>query len=136
MTSVTLNIDGPRDPRYALEVAEAFAGCARVLCHLTRDPAALEYPAEAYRLIREIRAGIGMLPQLLGQAGGRLEAWRAAGQVRVAGGTFAGDPDLAVITARLRLDEARMHLAEAEMALSAAASVTADLAAAGEDNGE
>ena len=132
--SISLNTDGPRDPQYVLEVAEAFAGCVRVLCHLIRDHAALEYPAEADRLIREISLGIGMLPQVLGWAGAWLEAERTAGRVLVPSGTFAGDPALAVVTARLRLDEARAHLAEAEAALSAAASVTAELAAP--DTGE
>jgi len=134
--SIALNTAGPRDPRYVLEVAEAFAGCVRVLCHLTRDHAALQYPSEADRLIREIALGVSRLPQLLGQAGAWLEAERAAGMVLVPSGTFAGDPALAVVTARLRLDEARAYLAEAERAISAAASVTAGLAApdTGENN--
>jgi len=128
--SVSLNIDGPRDPQYVLELAEAFSGCVRVLNHLTRDHGALQYPSEADRLVREVALAVSRLPQLLGQAGAWLEAERAAGRILVPSGTFAGDPDLAVVTARLRLDEAAAYLAEAERALSAAAAVTAGLAAA------
>jgi hypothetical protein len=32
MTTITLDPDGPRDPAYLLEVAEAFAEAARVPC--------------------------------------------------------------------------------------------------------
>ena len=136
--TVALNVDGPRDPRYVLEVAEAFAECVRVANHLTRDHAALEYPAEADTLIRYLSSAAAMLPQLLGQVGSWLEAEHAAGRVRAVAGEYKGRPDAAVSVARLRLDVARGTAAALRQELDNAASVTIDLAGVpdGEEDGD
>ena len=126
--TVALNIGGPRDPRYVLEVAEAFAECIRVLNHLTRDHAALEYPAEADTLIRYLSRAAAMLPQLLGQVGAWLEQEDAAGRITVPAGEYRGNPLLAVASARLRLDMAVGAAAALRMELDNAAAVTTDLA--------
>jgi len=133
---IDLSTDAPPSPERTLQLAETLAGIVRVLNHQTRHPEALEYPSEADRLVREIASAAARLPQLLSQAGAWLERERVAGGIRVAGGVFAGNPDLAVVTARLRLDEARAHLAEAERSLSAAAQVTSALAAAQAGDGD
>lgn len=127
--TVNLNTDGPRDPLYALEVAEALAESVRVLNHLTRDPAALEYPHEVDSLIRDVSLAVGRLPQLLQQAGGRLKAMSAAGILRVVSDDYLQTtPDTAVVRARVSLDEARALLEAAQAAIEAAALVTSGLA--------
>jgi hypothetical protein len=129
---ITLNTDGPCDPQYVLEVAEAFAESARVLNHLTRDPAALEYPAEVDSLIRDVSLAVSRLPQLLQQVGGRLEAMRESGTLRVVGDDYLQTtPDAAVMRARVSLDEARAFLEGAWTALGDATRVTSGLAAVG-----
>lgn len=123
--NVTLNVDGPRDPQYVLEVAEAAAQCVRVLNHLTRDHAALEYPAEADTLIRYLSSAAARLPQLLVQVGAWLEQEAADGRIRVIRGE---DPVTVVIAAQLRLERAAQIAAELQEALDFAASVTTGLA--------
>ena len=132
---ITLNTDGPREPGYVLEVAEGLAESVRVLCTLTRDHAALEYPSEADRLIREVSSAVHRLDQLLAQAGGWLEQERREGRIGVTGGPFTGEPGLAAVRARLSLDEARACLTPAVTALEAAASVTSCMEAR-EDGGD
>ena len=132
MTSITVNLntDGPCDPQYVLEVAEAFAEAVRVLNHLTRDPASLEYPAEVDGLIRDVSLAVARLPQLLGQVGGRLEAMREAGILRVVSDDYLQTtPDTAVMRTRVSLDEARAFLEGAQASLEAASRVTSGLAA-------
>jgi hypothetical protein len=135
-TSVTLNTDGPCDPLYVLEVAEALAEAARVLNHLTRGHECLEYPSEADRLIREVSVAAGRLPQLLGQVTRWLSDEQAAARIEMPGGEYAGRPDLAFTAARLRLDAAAGLAGELQEMLDAAASVTCDMADVDDDSGE
>ena len=125
---VILDIDGPRDPLYVLEVAEAFAEASRVLNHLTLSHEALEYPSEVDTLIRYLASAAASHPQLLGQIGGWLEQEQAAGRIRVAGSE--NYPATAVAAARVRLDKAAAIAEELQEALDYAASVTCNLAAA------
>ncbi len=131
---ITLNTDGPREPGYVLEVAEGLAESVRVLNHLTRDHAALEYPSEADRLIRELSSAAARLPQLLEQVARWLADEDAAGRIEVPSGEWAGLPGTAVTALQVRLDAARA----AAMALSAdldhAAHVTAALALREDDD--
>lgn len=127
--SVAINIGGPRDPQYVLELAEAFAEIVRALNHITRDHEALLYPSEADRLIREVSSAASRLPQLLGQVGAWLEQERAAGRIEVPSGEFAGDARLAVVTAGVRLEMASAIAAALQEALDDAARVTCGLAA-------
>jgi len=132
---ITLNTDGPREPGYVLELAEGLAEAVLTLNHITRDHAALEYPSEADRLLRDVSCAVSRLDQLLAQAGGWLEAEREAGRIDVTGGPHTGRPGVAVTVARVSLDEARAFLSEAVTSLEAAASVTSTMAAREGDRG-
>ena len=136
--SVALNIGIAPHPEYTLEVAGAIAEGVRLLNHHTRDHAALQYPAEVDRLIRELSSAAGRLPQLLAQVGAWLEREDAAERVAVPSGEYQGNPLLAVATARLRLDRAQEIARDLAEALDFAASVTSGLAAAetGEDDAD
>ena len=133
---ITLNADGPREPGYVLEVAEGVAEGVRVLCHLTRDHEALQYPSEADRLLRDISCAVSRLDQLLAQAGGWLDAERREGRITVTGGPYAGRPGSAVVAAKAALDEARKRLAQGVTALEIAASVTSCLAVREDGDGD
>ena len=126
---ITLNTDGPCDPGYVLEVAEGIAEGVKVLNHLTRDHAALEYPSEADRLIRELASAAARLPQLLGQVSAWLSAEQEAGRIIVTYGDYAGQPARAVATAAIRLDEAEAYAGNLQVVLGMAASVTSTMAA-------
>src|SRR6266852_4170222 len=130
---ITLDTDGPRDPRYVLEVAEAFAEAVRVLNHLTLSHEALQYPAELDTLIRSVASGVARLPQLLSQIERWLAVEYAAGRLRVPDGKYAGHPGAAAIAAGLGLETARADAEILQGALDSVASVTADLAAAETD---
>ena len=126
--NLDLNIDGPRDPDYVLEVAEAFAEAARVMNHLTRDHGALQYPSEADRLIRDVSLAVSRLPQLLEQVAGWLEAEQAAGRITMASGSPYLSSSFAAEVARMKLEQAQAHARILQQALDAAASVTSDMA--------
>ena len=128
--SVTLNIDGPRDPHYVLEVAEAFSQAVRVMNHLTRDHAALRYPSEVDGLVCYLSAAAAMTPQLLGQVSRWLAVEQEAGRVRVPAGEHAGNPVRAVAAARTGLDAASVAADAFREVLEVVASVTANLGAA------
>lgn len=121
---VVLNIDGPRDPLYVLEVSEAAAEALRVLNHLTRDSASLCWPSEADRLIRDLETLARRLPQLLGQVSAWITAGQAAGQITAAAGEFRGRPDLACAAFGQRMDSAARLAGMLEAELKAAASLT------------
>ena len=127
MTDIDLSTGTAPSPERTRQLAETFAELARVLCHQTRHHEALRYPADADRLVRELSAMAGRLPQLLAQAGAWLEAEHAAGRVRAADGDYAGRPDAAVSAARVRLDMARGAAAALRQELDFAASLTCDL---------
>ena len=131
--AIILNIDGPRDPLYVLEVAEAYAHSVRVLNHLTRDHEALEYPAEAHRLVGELSCAAERTPQLLRQIGGWLEREQAAGRIGTDDGTWHATK---VTAARVRLDRAAQIAAELHEALAFAASAICHLTAVREDDGD
>ena len=66
---IDLSTDAAPSPERTRQLAETFAELARVLCHQTRHHEALRYPADADRLVRDLSAMAGRLPQLLAQAG-------------------------------------------------------------------
>jgi hypothetical protein len=125
--SITINIDGPRDPRYVLELAEGFAEIARALNHVTRDHAALRYPSEADQLLRDISLALSRVPQLLGQVAGWLDAEYEEGRITMAGGEFP-QRALAVMAVRARLEEAGGYAMTAGVAVDQAAEVTSHMA--------
>ena len=131
--SVALNIDAPPSSDYVLELAEAFAQIAALFNHQTRHHEALEYPAQADQLIRDVTLAVSRLPQLLTQAGRWLEAERDAGRIDVAAGDFKGRSGAAVAAARIRLDIAALKAEELQEALDYALKVTRDLASDGDD---
>ena len=124
--TVALNIDGPRDPEYLLEVLQAAAQAIRVANHVSRDRAALGEPADAYHAILELASVAERLPQLFAQIGGWLQGMRVA----VPSGTLAGRPGLAVLTVTEALEHAGTVASELRAVLTAAANVAAGLAAA------
>ena len=128
--TVALNIDGPRDPEYLLEVLQAAAQAIRVANHVSRDRAAIGEPADAWHAILELVSVAERLPQLCEQIGGWLEAEREAGRIAVPSGTMAGQPDLAVLTVTEALAHAGTVAEELRAVLNAAANVASTLAAA------
>jgi hypothetical protein len=130
--NVTLNIDGPREPGYVLEVAEAGAEGMRVLSHLTRSHAALREPADVDRLLRYLESAAAGHGQLLRQITGWLEEEQAASRIRVAGGEYTSDPAGAIGKVRARLDKGKWAAEMLRAALDDAASVTSNLSAAEE----
>jgi signal transduction histidine kinase len=132
--SVALNINAPPSPEYTLELAEALAEVVRVLNHATRHQEALAEPADVHGVIQELSPAADRETQLLSQLAARLEAMRAAGGIAVPEGEYAGNPDLAVATARLRLGMAETIAGALREALDDVARVTSTLAAA--DTGE
>jgi hypothetical protein len=130
--NVILDIDGPRDHEYVLEVAEALAESVRVLNHLTRDHGSIRYPSEADVVIRHLAAAASRWPQLLSQIGGWLAAEQQAARIEMARGTgHEGRPAVAVIAAGRLLDEAAGYARQVQAALDDAAHLTNDMAAAG-----
>lgn len=127
--TVVLNIDGPREPGYVLEVAEAVAQAVRVLNHLTRSHDSLRHPHEADALLRYLESAAAGHQQLLGQIAGWWEEEQHAGRIRVADGRFTGDPVAAVAEIRARLRAAGWAAETLRAALGGATSVTHDLGA-------
>ena len=116
--TVALDLDGPYNPEAVLEAAEALAEITRRLNHATRDPACLEYPAEAGRLIWSLQSAASRLPQLLGQ----VSHWYAASHADAGVMTLLG---VAGITAE-----------QLSRDLKEAASAAARIAAAKEGDGD
>jgi hypothetical protein len=129
-TTITIDIDGPRDPQYLLELAEAFAETIRALNHLTMSHDAFEYPSQLDTAIRSLSSAASRLPQLLEQVSGWLADEHAIGRLEIVSGEHAGDTPVAVITARGWLAEAGHLAGRLQVALDAAASVTSTMAAA------
>jgi hypothetical protein len=130
MTDINLSIDAPADPGETRKLAETMAEYARLLNHRTLRHAALRYPSDADRVVRELALMAGRLPQLLEQIGAWLAAEQEAGRIEVAPNEFGGGPlaaARAVAAARLRLDAARLEAEELHGALEYAGHVLAEL---------
>ena len=125
---LAINPDGPADPLYVLELAEAFAEITRALNHLTRHHSALGEPADADQLLRYLETAASRLPQLLEQVSGWLAAEEAAGRIRMADGSGFPGPVVAVGAARGWLERAQADARRLQQALDAAAQVTAHMA--------
>jgi hypothetical protein len=130
-TVITLDTDAPRDAQYLLEVGEAYAECVRVMNHLTLSDEALEFPANADRLVRYLATAASRPPQLLQQVTGWLAAEHAAGRIRIVEGDYEGQPALAVTAAQVYLEDASGAAGMLQQALDTASRVTCDMAAAG-----
>jgi hypothetical protein len=101
-------------PDETLALARTAAGAVRSLNHATLGGAGLAQPADAYELIGELSLAASGLPQLLAQAGRRLAAALASGQLGCDDGT---DPVAAISGAWIFMSDAR----------SAAAALARDL---------
>ena len=131
--NIVLDIDGPRDHEYVLEVAEALAECPRVLNHLTMSHGAIRYAAEADTVIRFLAATASRLPQLLGQLAQWLAAEQAQGRLETHGGDYATLPAMAQAAVSAYLEEASVLAVQMQQALDAAARITNDMATAAGD---
>lgn len=73
-----LNVDGPHSRERTAEAGQLFDDCSRLLTYATMsDKGGLEYPGDAYRLIADIYAATGRLPQACEQIGRFLAAQAA-----------------------------------------------------------
>ena len=124
---IDISTSGPRDPHYVLEVAEAFAQCARVLNHLTLSHEALEFPGEAHDLLGYLAAAASCLPQLLDQVGDWYAAEAAAGRLRTDDGT---DPYARFTDLVASLDWPKVTAAQLQSDLNTVTAITVHLAAA------
>lgn len=130
-----LSTDAPPSPERTLKLAETLAELVRVLNHTTMHHEALRYPAEAYRVIQELSSAAQRLPQLFAQISRWLSAEQAAGRVTATGGEYGGRPDMAVVAAMMRLDEAQMAAGHLQEALAGAASQASCMGAAEHEDG-
>lgn len=96
-----LNPDGPHNPERTAEAGQLFDDCSRFLCYATMpDSGGLEDPADAYRLIADIYAATGRLPQACEQIGGFLMAQGRRADAYEARGRNPGE-QAAIAAARL-----------------------------------
>jgi hypothetical protein len=116
----------------AAEQAEAVYEAVRALKHLTfPGQCELTDPAESYRIAASLSSAIYAMPQALRQLGDWLADEAAAGRIRVVGGAYAGDSELAVAAIRGRFAYTCRALWEASEAVTTAHNAMADLAADG-----
>lgn len=127
--NIDLSTDAPVSPERTLHLAETFAELARTLNHATMGHDALEFPAEADRVLREIGTAAGRIPQLLSQVARWTALEDGAGRIEVPSGEWAGRPHVAVTALQVRLDAARAAAATLCADLEHAAQVTSALAA-------
>ncbi len=131
--NIDLSTDTAPYPERTIQLAETMAEIVRTLNHQTRHHEALRYPSEADRLLRELSAAAARLPQLLGQVTSWLHAEVCAGRVEMALGSRFPDAGLADDVVRLKLEAAAADARRLAKALDAAASVTSDMAARGDE---
>ena len=127
MTTISIVTDAPADPATVTEYGDALPELVRALNHITRHHEAMDYPPDADRLIRNVSRAASMLPQLLEQVSGWLEAEQAAGRIEMAFGSLFPDPAHAADAARMDLEQAQAHARMLQQALDAAAAVTCDM---------
>lgn len=120
-----LNPDGPHTPERTAEAGQMLDDCSRFLVYASMSEVrGLEYPADAYRLIADIYAATGRLPQACDQIGRFLQAQagrRAAYEAR------GRDPREQATLAAARLAEASATARALTAALQAAQTAIAGL---------
>lgn len=126
--NIDLSTGTPPSSERTLQLAETLAEITRVLNHATMHHAALRYPSDADRLIREISSAASRLPQILGQIARWMAAEDAASRVEVPSGEWAGLPGTAVTALAVRLDAASATAEALRADLEHAAQVTSGLA--------
>lgn len=126
MTEFDLNPDGPHSPERTAEAGQLFDDVSRFLTYATMERrSGLAYPADAYRLLGDLYAATGRLPQVCDQLRQFLTAQEATERLYEARGRDVFE----------QVCEARMDLAaaaEAARKLTAALQATqADIAGLG-----
>ena len=130
MTDFDLNPDGPHSPERTAEAGQLLDDASRYLCYATMERrGGLAYPADAYRLLGDLYAATGRLPQVCDQLRQFLTAQEATERLYEARGRDVFE----------QVCEARMDLAaavEAARKLTAALqAVQADIAGLGVKKG-
>lgn len=65
---VALCPDGPHSPEVTAKAGDLFDRCSRFLVYATMsEKAGLHFPADAYRLVADLYAATGRMPQICGQ---------------------------------------------------------------------
>jgi hypothetical protein len=114
---IDLNPDGPHSPERTAEAGQLFDGCSRYLTYATMaGKGGVGYPADAYRLLGDLYAATGRLPQVCDQLVHFLRAQEATGHLYEARGLEVAD----------QLALAEIH---AEQAVRAARNLTTALQA-------
>ena len=117
-------------PERTIQLAEALAELARVLCHQTRHHEALRYPAEAHRVIQELSLAASRLPQLSRQVAVWLSTEYEEGRIALDGGGSDQEAAYAVLGAGGRLESASEYATLLHKALDRAAGITSRMEAA------
>ena len=120
-----LNPDGPHSPERTADAGQLLDDCSRYLCYATMsETRGLEYPGDAYRLIADVYAATGRLPQACEQIGRFLKAQADRSGVYEARGR---DPREQAALAAARLAEAATAAHILTAALQAAQTAIAGL---------
>ena len=129
-----LNPDGPHSPERTAEVGQLFDDCSRFLVYAAmRETRGVEYPADAYRLIADIYAATGRLPQTCDQISRFLEAQATRRGVYEARGR---NPREQAALAAARLADAASAARTLTAALQAAQTAIAGLGIREDEDGE
>jgi hypothetical protein len=129
-----LNPDGPHSPERTAEAGQLFDDCSRFLVYASMsEKRGLEYPSDAYRLIADVYAATGRLPQACEQIGRFLVAQAARSGVYEARGR---DPRGQAALAAAQLAEAAGAARTLTAALQAAQAAIAGLGIREDDDGE
>ena len=136
-TDISITTGAAADPATVTEYGDALPELVRALNHITRHHEAMEFPADADRLLRNLALAATRLPQLLEQVTAWLDTEQAAGGISVPAGEYAGNPALATAAVQVNLIAAAANASALRETLDAAASVTTGMASAreGDENG-
>jgi hypothetical protein len=126
MQQIVFRPDGPHDPDYTVEVADAVSEGVRTLNYATRGRPGLVYPSHVYDVLGRLQAAAAGLDQALRQMSDFLAEEASAGRaVEHRGGPYHGDTAQAVEDASAYLRNARIRagmlaasLASAQEAIS------------------
>lgn len=84
ITVPDLNPDSFHSPERTAELGELLERTARVLAYAARpNSGGVQYPADLYQLLGQLRAAAAHLDSALTQCSHRLAAWREAGTLRL-----------------------------------------------------
>jgi hypothetical protein len=136
MTALNIDLtpDGSHSPERTAEAGQLLDDCSRFLVYASMsEKRGMEYPADAYRLIADIYAATGRLPQAFDQIGRFLGAQADRSGVYEARGR---DPREQAALAAARLAEAATAARTLTAALQAAQTAISGLGIREDDGGE